>query len=308
MSARPLRSAVIPTLESIELRANQLSFTALSCGRGPVVLCLHGFPDHARSFRFMLPALAASGFRAIAPTLRGYEPSSQPADGDYHLVRMAEDVVGWLDQLGEERVHLVGHDWGAVIGYVVGAMAPARLLSLTTLAIPHPRRLGEGLRAHPGQLRNSWYMLFFQLRGLADIAVSWRNWALIEKLWRDWSPGWELPPAEMAAVKQTLAQPGVRRAALGYYRAMLGLPTGAARQTRALLEASIPVPTLALTGAKDGCVDSRLHDVAMRKDDFPSGLEIVRLESAGHFLHQEEPDEVNRLVVDWLQRHAQPGG
>jgi pimeloyl-ACP methyl ester carboxylesterase len=300
------RNAAIQTVESIELHAGQLSFSALACGSGPVVLCLHGFPDHAGSFRFQLPALADGGYRAIAPTLRGYEPSSQPSDGDYHLVRMAEDVIAWLDQLGEERVHLVGHDWGAVIGYVVGAMAPERLRSLTTLAIPHPGRLREGLRAHPIQLRNSWYMLFFQLRGLADFAVSWRNWALIEKLWRDWSPGWQLPPAEMAAVKQTLAQPGVRRAALGYYRAMFGLPSEAAKQTQRLLEAPIRVPTLALTGARDGCMDSRIHDVAMREEDFPAGFELVRLQNSGHFLHQEEPDEFNRLLLDWLRRVEQP--
>ncbi len=259
------------SFKQLTLRANGLTFSALEQGSGPVVLCLHGFPDHARSFRFQLPALAGGGFRAIAPTLRGYEPSSQPPDGDYHIVRMAEDVVGWLDDLGEKRVHLVGHDWGAVIAYAVCALAPARFRSLTTLAIPHPGRLfSEGIRRHPGQLRNSWYMFFFQLRGLADFAVEARDWALIEKLWRDWSPGWELPADEMAAVKRTLAQPGVKRAALGYYRASFGLPSPAARETRKLAESKIPLPTLALTGARDGCMDTRLHDVLMVDEDFPA--------------------------------------
>jgi pimeloyl-ACP methyl ester carboxylesterase len=293
--------------ETTTLRANGLSFSALTQGDGQVVLCLHGFPDNRRSFRLQLPAVAAAGYRAVAPTLRGYEPSAQPADGDYHIVRMAEDVVGWLDDLGEERVHLVGHDWGAVIAYAACALAPERFRSLMTLAIAYPGRLfNEGIRKIPRQLRNSWYMFFFQLRGLADFAVETRDWALIEKLWRDWSPGWELPDDEMAAVKQTLAQPGVKRAALGYYRAFFDLRSPAARETQKLAESKIPVPTMAVTGARDGCMDTRLHDVVMHDEDFPSGVEVVRLEQAGHFLHQEEPEAFNRLLLGWLERNATP--
>jgi pimeloyl-ACP methyl ester carboxylesterase len=287
----------MPDFDQLTLRASGLSFSALAAGSGPVVLCLHGFPDHKGSFRFQLPALAAAGYRAVAPALRGYEPSSQPDDGDYHVVRMAEDVVGWIDALGERSVHLVGHDWGAVIGYAAAALAPDRLRSLVTLAIPHPVRMQrEGLRRLPSQLRKSWYMFFFQLRGLADFAVEARAWAFIEKLWRDWSPGWALPDEELRAVKRTLAQPGVKRAALAYYRAAFALWSEGSKQTTRLLDAPIPVPTLALTGELDGCMDTRLHDIAMHERDFPAGLQVVRVEKAGHLLHQEKPDEVNAIL------------
>jgi pimeloyl-ACP methyl ester carboxylesterase len=288
------------------LRAGGLEFSALCQGRedGDVVLCLHGFPDNQRSFRFQLPALAEAGFRAVAPTLRGYEPSSQPSDGDYHMVRMAEDVVGWIDDLGAERVHLVGHDWGAVIGYAAASLAPDRLHSLTTLAIPHPGRLQEGIRQLPSQIRNSWYMIFFQLRGLADWALETRDWALVEKLWRDWSPGWTLPADELAEVKRTLAQTGVKKAALGYYRATFGSRSPAARETAELLAGRIEVPTLALTGALDGCMDTRLHDLVMKDEDFPVGLEVRRFDDAGHFLHQEKPDDVNAVLIPWLAARA----
>ena len=283
------------------LHANGLSFSALAQGDGPVVLCLHGFPDNPHSFRLQLPALASAGFHALAPTLRGYEPSSQPEDGDYHIVRMAEDVVGWIDDLGQQRVHLLGHDWGAVIGYAAAALAPERLHSLTTLAIPHPGRLQkDGIRRLPSQLLNSWYMFFFQLRGIADYALEARDWALVEKLWRDWSPGWELPAEELARVKQTLGRPGVKKAALGYYRSAFGFRSPAAAETTRLLDSEIRVPTLALTGALDGCMDTRLHDLTMRPQDFPAGLRVVRVEAAGHFLHQEKPEEVNQIVLDWL--------
>jgi len=284
----------------IELRANGLSFSAHAAGAGPLVLCLHGFPDHAGSFRHQLPALAAAGYRAVAPTMRGYQPSSQPPDGDYHVVRLAEDVVGWLDHLGVERCHLIGHDWGAVTAYAVAALAPERLLSLTTLAVPPLRRMGRAVLRHPGQLRNSWYMAFFQLRGLSDRVVARNDWAFLERLWRAWSPGWDWPAEDMAALKRSFAQPGVLTAALGYYRAFAsGGP--AARRTRELLLAPSAVRLLALTGARDGCMDSRLYDLACDPRDFPpGGLRVERVADSGHFLHQERPAEVNRLLLDWL--------
>jgi pimeloyl-ACP methyl ester carboxylesterase len=94
----------------------------------------------------------------------------------------------------------------------------------------------------------------------------------------------------------------VKQAALAYYRSMFARRSPAARQTASLLASEIPLPTLALTGALDGCMDTRLHDLVMSEEDFPAGLEVVRLAGAGHFLHQEKPQEVNRIVLGWLQR------
>lgn len=295
--------------QTLTLENNGLTFHAFDEGSGPVALCLHGFPDCARSFRHQLDVLAQAGYRAIAPTLRGYEPSSQPDDGDYNMVRMAEDVVAWIDELGVDRVHLIGHDWGAVIGYAAAALAPERFHSLTTVAIPHVGRLqSDGLRKLPSQLRNSWYMAFFQIPGLSDYVVERRDWAFIEKLWRDWSPGWVLPDEELALVKQTLALPGVKRAALGYYRAAARPGSEAGRRTNELLSAKIAVPTLAITGALDGCMDTRMHEVAMLEEDFPKGFEMVRIEGAGHFVHQEKPDEFNSHMLRWLKRYSQEAG
>ncbi len=286
------------------LRANGLEFSAWEAGSGPVVLCLHGFPDHARSFRHQLPALAEGGFRAIAPTLRGYEPSSQPANREYHVVRLAEDVIGWLDDLGVERAHLVGHDWGAVTGYLAAAMAPKRFSSLVTLAIPHPGRfLRLGAFYRPGQLLKSWYILFFQLRGIADRKLAANDFAFVERLWRDWSPGWAYPPDEMAELKATFRMPGVAKAALGYYRAIPDFFSAPGRATFRLQTAKIEVPTLALTGEVDGCMDTRLHDDLTYPEDFPRGVVVARIAGAGHFLHQESPANVTPRILDWIRRH-----
>ena len=290
--------------ESLSLRHGSLTFSALAQGSGPLVICLHGFPDTLHSFRYQLPALADAGYRAVSVSLRGYEPSSQPRDNAYALDAIAEDVVAFVDELEVERAHLIGHDWGAAIAYTVGAMAPQRFKSLTTMAVPHSGRfLSDALR-HPKQLRLSWYMLFFQLRGIADYHLERKNFAFIRMLWRSWSPGWELPEDEMQRVIETLRQPGVVQAALQYYRTALSprsLPISA--QARRDAWFPVPVPTLALTGQRDRCIDSEIFQGLMCEEDFPKGLEVRQIDEAGHFLHQEQPQAVNDLVLDWIARH-----
>jgi pimeloyl-ACP methyl ester carboxylesterase len=304
----------VPGLERLNLSNGSLEFSALASGLkenggGPLVLCLHGFPDNARSFRFQMPALANAGYRVIAPTLRGYEPSSQPDDEDYSFGALARDVIAWLDELNEDKAHLIGHDWGAGIAYVAGALAPDRFHSLTTIAVPHAARFPEGMRNVPSQLANSWYMMFFQLRGIAEIAVERNDWSLIKRLWRNWSPGFRLPEEEWTNLRKTFEAPGVKRAMLSYYRQNVspGIMLGW-KKTEATALTTVPVRTLAITGADDGCMDTRLYDHLFLEEDFPNGFRVERIQGAGHFTHQEKPAEVNRLILDWMQNSSVGGG
>ena len=305
LEAQHSPGSVEPELEpTVQLEHGPLRSTAYLAGAEhpktrPLVVCLHGFPDNARSFRHQLPVLAAHGYRVIAPTLRGYEPSSQPADNDYSLVAVARDLIAWLDHLGEERVHLVGHDWGAAVAYLAGALAPERFRSLTTVAVPHFARFIGSVPKVPSQALNSWYMLFFQLPGLSEGALERDDWALIRRLWADWSPGFELPEAEWARLRETFAAPGVKRAMLSYYRQNL-FPAVLRAFDRYV---RVPVPTLAITGANDGCIDTRLFEHVFRADDFSAGFRIERITDAGHFVHQERPDVFNRALLSWLGEH-----
>ena len=288
----------------LTLLHGDLRFRAIAAGEGPLVLLLHGFPDNADTWNAQLPALAASGYRAVAVQIRGYQPSSQPADGDYSLAACAGDVLAVLDQLGAERAHLVGHDWGAAIAYTAGAAAPQRFRSLVTLAVPHSGRFTSEMISHPRQMRLSWYMFYFQLRGVAEWNLQRRDFGFLRRLWRDWSPGWEFSESDLAGVIDTFREPGVVPAALAYYRAALGLRSlpvspGARRD----LQFQVPVPTLALTGADDGCIDSDVFQQMMCPEDFPAGLAVSTLPAAGHFLHRESPQAVNELIVNWLTRH-----
>jgi pimeloyl-ACP methyl ester carboxylesterase len=283
------------TLERVDV--GQATLSCLVEGEGPVVICAHGFPDCARSFRHQVPALVAAGFRVVAPYLRGYWPSSLARDGRYDPEALAEDLCALARHFSEaEPVRLVGHDWGAIAAYVAVARAPRLFSQLCTLAVPHLRVAGPRWGA-PAQLRRSWYAGFFQLRGLAERCVRARGFALIDWLWRSWSPGWTPPADELSQVKASLGDEAHLSAVLGYYRALLS-PRVLFRRTRALLTARTTVPSLYLHGARDGCVGVELTEGVERA--YSAGVAVHRLDGAGHFLHQERPDALNPLLVAFL--------
>ena len=287
--------------ENLSFKHGALTFSARAMGDGPIVLCLHGFPDNAGSYRHQLSALAEAGYRAISLTLRGYEPSSIPADGDYTMETISTDILAVIDNLDTGAVHLVGHDWGAAVAYVAVAAAPERFKSLTVMAVPHAGRFArEGLRI-PKQLRLSWYMGFFNIPWLSDWVVSRKEYAFTRRLWGDWSPGWQPEPGVLDDVILTLSQPGVRSAALGYYRASLSIKSLFVSAEAA--HYAIPVPTLALSGERDGCIASDVFERLTVADDFPQGVTFHRVVGAGHFLHQEKPEVVNPLLLGWLNQH-----
>ena len=297
-----LSATVIEGAAARTLAVGALTFTAYEMGEGPLVLCLHGFPDTPRTWRHLLPELARNGWRAVAVTARGYEPSSQPADGDYGIAALSDDVFGWMDALAADQAHLIGHDWGASIAYAAAARAPERVLSLTTLAVPHPAGFAAVLAEDLGQLKRSWYVFLFQVLGLSDVLVEANDWAFIEMLWRDWSPGWDSDPDDMATVKQTLAKPGVKAAALGYYRAAFDLASPRREEGQRLANRPIVAPTFGLAGESDGCISAKVFQAAMPPALFPAGVRTDVIAGAGHFPQLERPAPVNAAIQSWLAR------
>ncbi len=292
-------------MESIEIQTELGVISALSSGSGPLVLMLHGFPDTKETWAAQIVFLAANGFRAVAVSLRGYEPSSMPQDGDFTDTALAQDVVDIMDVLGATSAHLVGHDWGAAIAYRAANLFPERFNSLTTMAVPHAGNFANEAFFTPKQALMSWYMMFFQLRGISDWWVTRKNFKFLRRLWQIWSPGWVFSAQEFERLCDTFRKPGVVRAALSYYRAALG--PGAAPITPARRAANryiVTVPTLGLTGANEGCIDADVFKILMAPQYFPAGLEVQVLSGAGHFLHREQADLVNERILTWLQRHC----
>ena len=276
-------------VRSATVRANGLQFGMLEAGSGPLALCLHGFPDAAHTWRHLLPALAGAGFHAVAPFMRGYAPTAVPADGAYHLGALVADAVALHEVLGGDGdAVLIGHDWGAEAAYGAAAFAPDRWRRLVTLAVP-PAALDEVLFSDYEQLKRSFYLFMFRdPAGLAETAVARDDLAFLDELWRDWSPGFQ-PGEHLARVKDCLRQPANLAAALGYYRAAVD-QEAAARQA--------PQPTLYLHGARDGCIGVDLVRGAERLLA-PSSRMIV-IDDAGHFLHLEEPGQVNDHILSWV--------
>jgi pimeloyl-ACP methyl ester carboxylesterase len=291
----------VAELRSGTTAANGITFHYLELGEGPLVLCLHGFPDNAYTYRDLLPALAAAGFRAVAPFMRGYAPTGPAPDGRYQSVLLAQDAVALIPALGATRACLVGHDWGATATYGAAILAPERLERIVTLAAAHPAAARGDLAFTYERLKGTWHAYFFQMP-FAEQAVAANDYAFLERWWRDASPGYEPPPEKMESVKATFRQPGVLAAALAYYRHTFHPanrdPALAALHER-LGTAPTPVPTLAIHGTRDR--PGRLEAFEAMDPLFAAGLEKVTLPGTGHFLHLEQPEEVARRVVAFLR-------
>ena len=286
------------SIRAVELVQNDLRFPALMAGDGEPVILLHGFPDCHHNWQHQLVALAEAGYYALAPALRGYHPDCQPADRDYSLYAAVEDLCSMARQLGG-RVHLVGHDWGAAVGYLACARSPEYFASFSALAIPPLGQLPGALLKVPEQLWLSAYMEFFQLPLVPDWWLQRNNFAGVETLWQRWSPGWD-GGDHLQQAKDVLAQPGVLTAALGWYRHLCRLWTSASRETLRWLRQPIEVPVQCLLGRKDGCMSARLLEHCSGNQGFPAGLKVETLAGAGHFLHLERPDRVNELLLRHL--------
>lgn len=298
----------------IDVAGGRFGYLAAGPQDGPLVVCLHGFPDHAESFAPWLARLAAAGYRAVAPWMRGYAPS--PLAGPYHGDQLADDALAIGRALaGGRRFALVGHDWGALAVWSVCARTPSDLACAITMAVPHPVATARHLLRHPSQLWRSWYIFFFQAPRLPEWRLARRDFALVDRLWRDWSPGFALADDARQRLHHCLA--ASMPAPIDYYRAIprqlfalrAGLPGRASAGRRAgpsaaLLRRRIATAVMHLHGADDGCIEAA---AAARQSSFlegPFACEVVA--RAGHFLHLERPDETAGHALRWLRAHHRP--
>lgn len=265
--------------------------------RNKVVICLHGFPDNIETFQYQIPLLIDAGYQVVIPVMRGYEPGSVQPDQQYFLHQIAQDIVDWMDELSIPQAHVVGHDWGALTAWVMAGLVPERMLTMTSIAIPPLGRFQQALPRVPFQLLSSWYIGFFQLGKVADWSVEANDWQLIRFLWRKWSPDWQVGEETIEGVINTLSQPGVKEAALGYYRCLLAIRDPNWKHTRQLLKRPLKMPVQIIHGVNDGCIDRNMFDVAVVKEDFERGVKVLSIKGAGHFVQLEKPLEIARLLV-----------
>jgi pimeloyl-ACP methyl ester carboxylesterase len=249
----------------------------------PVVL-LHGWPDTHHLWAPQVAALTGAGFRTIAPDIRGMGGSSRPpAVADYDMTHLLGDVLGVMDALDVERAHLVGHDWGAAISWVLAAVAPDRFDQHVALSVGCP-----GSFAHGGvaQREKSWYTLLFQFEGVAEQWLTADDWANF----RTWA---QHPGAD--EVIERMSEPGALTAAINLYRANAS-PARMVGEPRVLPK--VQAPTMGVWSSGDLFLLEPQMQESWRGVDGPWRYE--RLDGVGHWMQLEAPDALDALLLDFL--------
>jgi pimeloyl-ACP methyl ester carboxylesterase len=271
-------------IEEIQFSANSLEWTALSAGTGQPVLLAHGFPETPATFDRTIEHLAARGFRAVAPYMRGYHPRTVKGIERFHANALAEDLLAIADELSPSApAILIGHDWGAFATYRAAAMRPERWSKIITLGIPHPAMIRPSLRLAWG-LR---HFVVFQLEGWALKRLRADDFAEIDAIYRRWAPAWKFGPEETAPVKEIFRHPGTLEGALSYYWHFARQTRDEAKRARELDRSPIPVPAVIVVGRDDAAL--RPEAVREAPKIFPRGAAIEWIDGAGHFLHREQP-------------------
>ena len=280
------------TIEHRDVQVNGVRLHCAVAGEGPLVILLHGFPDFWYGWRHQLPALAAAGFRAVAPDTRGCGRSEQPRrTADYRPRVLAADVAGLVRAFGADSAAVVGHDWGAGAAWYFAANHPELLERLVIMGGPHPARMGRALRTFR-QLRRSWYMLAFQLPRVPEAALRRRDFAELRRRLRDdlARPG-TLSAEDIERYIENFRRPRGLTSALSYYRASFRHPREAMGAVR------VGCPVLLIWGEEDSYVGPEL---AAPDPGLVPEARVEVIPGARHFVQADAPDRVNELLVEFL--------
>ncbi len=256
----------------------------------PVVL-LHGFPEDWQSWKHQIPALAEAGCRVIIPDQRGYNLSDKPKEiKNYRIDELVKDILGLIDALGYEKVNLVGHDWGAVVAWMLAYQHPERLQHLGILNVPHPLVMRRFLMRDIEQIRRSWYVFFFQLPWLPEMGMRADDWRGAVRALRGSGLIHTFTKEDIEKYKEAWSQPGAITAMINWYRALryqMNMPK----------EMQIHVPTLMMWGMKDVALTHRMARPSM--DHVDKG-NLILIPDATHWVQRDAAEEVNHYLIDFL--------
>ncbi len=277
------------TLQHRYADINGIRMHYAEAGTGEPVVFLHGFPEFWYSWRHQLAALAPN-YRVIAPDQRGYNETE--ARAPYDTGTLQQDVLDLIAHIGEERVHLVAHDWGGAIAWLLAIEHPEVLRSLTVCNLPHPALFQKGVR-RPRQILRSWYIAFFQLPWLPERALAMDNYRRLAKGIIDQCRPGTFTRDDIKAFLAAWRRQGLH-GGVEWYRA-------AVRHPRPLPEPVplIQVPTLLIWGERDSALGKELTHGT---DEYVRDLRIEYLPEASHWVQQEEPERVNALILEHVRR------
>ncbi len=282
----------------MQIYKNNLNQHYLNEGKGEPLLILHGFPDCVFNYKEQLEFFSSNGYEVFIPFMPGYHENDKELS-TYQSLRVAEEIIHFVDSTIRRPFNLYGHDWGASAAYGIANLIPEKINRLITGSVPYGPNLMSSFLLDGDQQRRSWYMFFFQLE-IAEIGVQANDYEYIRRLWREWSPNW--PEYETYAQKaiNVLSKPGVLTRALKYYRSTFqsGLQSERLNILQTTFTDKIKPPSLYIHGKNDGCIAATLS--SGMEESFKS-LKILEFEDCGHFLHLEKPEEVNQAMLEFLR-------
>jgi len=264
------------------IRVNDVNLNVLVEGNGEPVLLLHGFPDSNYLWRGVIPRLVEAGYRVIAPDQRGFGESDAPEGKEnYKMELIAKDAIAVLDQLGFEKVKLVAHDWGAMIGWFLAGTYPDRFESYTCISVGHPKAYAS---AGFEQKKKGWYVLFFQLKGISEKAFSAKEYALLRKTTNN--------HPEVEHWIQDLSRPGRITAGMNWYRANFSR----------ILKGDfprVPIPVFGIWSS---------GDIALAEDQMIGSAAFVdapwkyeRMEGISHWVPVDEPETLSEMIIRYFK-------
>ena len=277
-----------------ELQANSLTFRVREHGEGSPVVLLHGFPETSVMWAPLMERLADEGFHCLAPNQRGYSPGARPADvSEYTYTHFAADVSGFMDAMGWDRAHLIGHDWGALAGWAAVGMKHERVLSWTAMSVPHIRAFGTAILENEEQKKKSQYINFFRQEGASEDGLSVNDYQVVRGLFQDTHSREEIE--ECISV---LSQEGALTAALNWYRGSQGIRPD---RDDASEWGNVSTPTLHIWGKNDMAIG---RDATLATKAFMTGpYKLLELD-CGHWIVQEALDEIAEPIVAHLKKNS----
>ncbi|MGI8586847.1 MAG: alpha/beta fold hydrolase [Chloroflexia bacterium] len=280
----------------IETNGVTLHVVAAGPEDGPLVLLLHGFPDFWYGWRHQIPALAAAGYRVLAPDQRGYNLSEKPVGAAaYGIETLAADIVGLIHAVGRDRAFVVGHDWGGGVAWELGCSHPECVERLAILNSPYPAVLLDSIRRSPAQLRKSWYILFFQIPALPEFLLSLGNWRLASRSLSQSSRPGAFTDLDMRRYRRAWSRPRAMTSMLNWYRAAIR------HQPAPPADPRVHLPTMLIWGAQDQFLG---RDLAVQSLSYCDDIRLEVIDDATHWVQHEEPERVNRLLLDFLRSPA----
>ena len=267
-----------------------------------LALCLHGFPEHAYSWRYQMPLLARLGYRVWAPNLRGYGNTDSSREiFAYKVSTLVEDVACLIRAANPRETLLLGHDWGGLLAWLLAMEQPQLIDRLAIMNVPHPTCFVRELR-RPGQLARSWYFFFVQLPWLPEFLLRRGNGRATAHLIRRTSrkPA-RFPDDDLEVIRANAARPGGLTAMLNWYRA--AFRGGEIRRYSGRNAPIIRVPTLFLWGDADVALSLR---TTRGTEQYVSDLTMRVLPGVSHWIQQEAPEAVNAMLEAWLNGRRVP--